>query len=123
MKIPEYYLPLMPYLGIEKTDEFIKFLKAVFGAEERLVTLREDGTIMHAEYSFGKATIMFAATNEQCKARSCAMFVLREDVDEVYRKALENGAVSLQNIEERDYGRSAGFQDFCGNEWWVTKPD
>lgn len=121
MEMPDYYLPIMPYLIIEKSDEFIEFIKTVFDAEERTIARREDGTIMHAEFSFGKATIMCAAANETYKSRPCGMFVLREDVADVYKRALENGAVSLQELGERDYGQSAGFQDMSGNQWWITK--
>lgn len=121
MELPNHYLPIMPYLIIERADEFVEFIKTVFGAEERLTVPREDGTVMHAEYSFGKATIMFAAANETYKSFPCGMFVLREDIDEVYRRALSNGANSLQELGDREQGRSAGFQDVCGNQWWIMK--
>ncbi|MEP6923400.1 MAG: VOC family protein [Pyrinomonadaceae bacterium] len=123
METPDYYLPIMPYLIVEKANEFIEFIKEVFGAEEKLIAPREDGTIMHAEFSLGKATIMFAAANETYKSFPCGMFVLREDVDTVYHKALARGAVSLQELGEHGYGRSGGFQDKSGNQWWVTKLD
>ncbi|MBC7424710.1 MAG: VOC family protein, partial [Ferruginibacter sp.] len=37
MAIPDYYLPIMPYLIIDKVQEFIDFMKAVFNAEERMM--------------------------------------------------------------------------------------
>lgn len=123
MEIPNYYLPIMPYLIVDRANEFIEFIKAVFGAEERLRVLREDGTLMHAEFILGKATIMFAAANNTYKPFPCGMFVLREDIDVVYQRALTNGAVSLQELGDRENGRTAGFQDRFSNQWWIMKPD
>jgi len=44
---------ITPYIIIERAPEFIEFLKAAFGAEERVRVPRPDGTIMHAELGIG----------------------------------------------------------------------
>jgi PhnB protein len=49
------------------------------------------------------------------------MFLLVDNVEKVYQSALTNGATSLQELADRDYGKSAGFQDSFGNQWWVTQ--
>ena len=122
MKTPDYYLPIMPYLILDKVSEFIAFTKAVFNAEERMVVPREDGTIMHGEISIGKAVIMFTDSTGHYQAFPAGMFIQIENIDEVYHRAIKHGAVSLQELDEREYGRSAGFQDRFGNQWWLTKP-
>ena len=112
----------MPYIIIKDAQGFIKFLKNVFGAEEKLIVPREDGSILHGEMAFGKAVIMFAQADKTYQPFPCSMFLLIEDVDKVYHLALQNGAKSLQEPTERDHGRSAGVMDTFGNIWWLTRP-
>lgn len=122
MKTPDYYLPIMPYLIIDKVPDFIDFMKAVFNAEERMIVLREDGTVLHGELGIGKAVIMFTDSTGHYKAFPAGMFILIEHIDEVFDLAMAKGAVCLQGIDDREYGRSAGFQDKFGNQWWITQP-
>jgi PhnB protein len=123
MKIPDYYLPIMPYLIINKAADFIEFAQKVFNAEIKLIVPREEGVIMHAELTIGKAAIMVADATEIYAPRPAGMFILIPNVDEVYHKALANGAASLQEPTKMDYGYSAGFQDDFGNQWWLTNAD
>ena len=124
MTTPEYYLPIMPYIIVKEAEDFLKFLKNVFNAEEKIIIMREDGkTIMHAEIAIGKAVIMFAETGvENYKPFPCSMFIMVQEIDKIYHAALENGAKSLQQPSLLDYGRSAGFMDAFGNIWWLTRP-
>lgn len=122
METPAYYLPIMPYLMVQDAPAFLQFTKTVFSAEERLIVPREDGSVMHGELSIGKATIMFADASETYLPFPCSMFIFVQNVDEVYEKGLANGAVSLQEIDNREYGRSCGFKDTWGNVWWITQP-
>ncbi len=122
MKTPDYYLPIMPYLIIDRVQEFREFVKAVFNAEERMIVPREDGSLMHGEICIGKAVIMFSDTTGHYDTFPAGMFIQIENIDEVFARAIKNGAVCLQEVEEREYGRSGGFQDMFGNQWWVTKP-
>ncbi len=122
MKTPDYYLPIMPYLIINKVASFIDFMKAVFNAEERMMVLREDGTVLHGELAIGKGIIMFTDSTTHYKAFPGGMFILIKNIDEVFNLAMQHGAVCLQGLDDREYGRSAGFQDKFGNQWWITKP-
>ncbi len=123
MVIPDYYLPIMPYLIVEKAYDFIAFTQKVFNSKTELIVPREEGTIMHGEITIGKAAIMFCDATEIYTPRPAGMFILIPNVDETYHSALANGATSLQEPGDRDYGRSAGFQDMFGNQWWLVKPD
>lgn len=122
MKTPDYYLPIMPYLIIDKVADFIEFTKAVFNAEEKMIVLKDDGTVLHGELSIGKAVIMFTDSTDHYKAFPAGMFIQIENIDTVFDLAISNGAVCLQAPGDREYGRSAGFQDRFGNQWWLTKP-
>jgi PhnB protein len=123
MEIPDYYLPVMPYLIINSAGNFIEFAKKVFNAEIKLIVPRAEGVIMHGELTIGKAAIMFADATEKFFPRPAGMFILIPNVDEVYHRALLNGATSLQEPADMDYGHSAGFEDMFGNSWWLTQPD
>ena len=43
--------------------------------------------------------------------------------DGVYAKGLANGAESNQEPGDRGYGRTAGFIDQNGNQWWLNDPE
>lgn len=50
-----------------------------------------------------------------------SVYVYVDDVDGVYRRALELGATSIAEPEEKPYSeRSAGFKDTAGNIWWIA---
>jgi uncharacterized glyoxalase superfamily protein PhnB len=121
MNIPEQYNQLMPYLIISRAAEFLTFSKDVFGATEQLIVPKPDGSVMHAELRIGSTVIMFADANEDHKATSCGLCLLVESVDDVYKKAISHGATSLLEPEDKEYGRSAGFQDSFGNTWWLME--
>ena len=93
MSIPKHYSPVMPYIVLaDDADGFIAFIKSVFGAEEMLRVDHETGDMMHAEYSINGGTIMFGVAGGEWKASPCGMFVLVNDVDGTYEKALAQGA-------------------------------
>ena len=121
MSIPEQYNQLMPYLIVRTAPEFLAFAKNVFGAIEQLTVPKPDGSVMHAELRIGSAVIMFADANEMYQPTSCSLCLLVESADEVYGKALANGAVSLLAPEAKEYGRTAGIQDKFGNTWWLME--
>ena len=121
MNIPEQYNQLMPYLIVSTAAEFITFSRDVFGATEQLIVPNPDGSVMHGELRIGSAVIMFADASEAYKATSCSLCLLVESVDDVYKKAMTHGAVSLLAPEDKEYGRSAGFQDKFGNTWWLME--
>jgi len=44
-----------------------------------------------------------------------------EDVDGVYRRALQAGAKSVREPADQPYGdRSGGVEDAFGNQWWIS---
>lgn len=120
MKIPDHYLPVMPYIIIDDAVAFLDFTKKVFDAKEHMIVPGENGrAIMHGEIKIGDALIMFAGGSEQWTAKSSGMFLFVEDANKVYTLALENGAKSLMKPVQQDYGYSGGFEDPYGNHWWI----
>jgi uncharacterized glyoxalase superfamily protein PhnB len=122
MKLPQGYLPVMPYLIVPGAYKFIDFMKAVFNAEVRFLAPREEGVIMHAELQIQDAVIMFADATEQYQAMPAGVFLYLDGVDEIFARALANGATQLQELADREYGHGGGFADAFGNHWWVNTP-
>ena len=120
VKIPEGYQQVMPYLIMNNAEGFLTFTKNVFGAEEKYRQMRDEETIRHAEVRIGDSVIMFAGSTEQYPPQTAALFIYVDDVDEVYRKALEEGAASIGPPADQSYGRSGGITDPFGNTWWIT---
>ena len=49
-------------------------------------------------------------------------YVYVANVDEVYNKALQNGATKIFEPVDRFYGiRESGVKDLHGNTWWVSQ--
>lgn len=113
----------MPYLVVENSNEFIEFIKAVFDAEEKLIVRHPDGSLMHAEFTLNGGTILFGQASLAWPPFPAPMYLVTEKVDELYAKGIEHGATGNQEPDERGYGRSAGFVDQFGNQWWLNWPE
>lgn len=113
----------MPYLIIQGTDDFKRFMETVFGAQEQLLVPGEHGGIMHGELRIGGDTvIMFAEASDQFPVMNAGMYIHVEDADAIYRKALQAGATTVPGQEpaDKEYGRTCGITDPFGNTWWIT---
>jgi PhnB protein len=119
---PEGASIVSPYLVVESVEKQIEFFKKVFNAEERDSVKQNDGTINHAEIKIGDTTIMLGRANEKFPAGQGMNYVYVENADETYRRAVEFGATSLMEPEDRFYGnREGGVKDPQGNTWWIAQ--
>ena len=123
MSIPDYYHPIMPYLVVKDAEGFIEFIKAVFDAEEKLLVRHPDGKLMHAEFTLNGGTILLGQASDAWPPFPAPMYLVTESVDELYAKGVAGGATGNQEPGERGYGRSAGFLDKWGNQWWLNWPE
>lgn len=121
MKIPEQYLPVVPYLVLNDSKRFAEFSKSVFGATEQHMSLHENGDVMHGEIRIGDAVIMYTQATETFPNKPAGMFLYVEDVDKVYDLGLRQKCLSLMPPEKKDYGYTAGFEDLFGNQWWLVQ--
>jgi PhnB protein len=123
MKIPEGYLPVMPYLVVSDAQKFIEFAKSIFSAILRYEQPRsEEGVIMHAELQIQQAVIMFCDATEEYRPCTAGMFLYLDNADEIYERAVDGGLKILIGLEDRSYGRGFGFEDEWNNQWWVNTP-
>lgn len=121
MRIPDQYLPIMPYLILDKATAFLTFTKEVFEAKEQLIVPNKDGSIMHGEIRIGNAVVMFGQAGETWKPKSAAMYMYVLSVDITHQSALKHGARSLEEPQQKEYGYSASFEDPFDNQWFIVQ--
>jgi PhnB protein len=121
MNLPSGHQTIMPYLILKGAAQFIDFTKKVFDAKDsNEQVLRDDGTVQHAEIILNDSTIMVTDEIKDWPQQNANLFVYVPNADETYKKALENGATSLMELSDQDYGRTCGVTDPFGNIWWIT---
>ncbi|BFM45540.1 hypothetical protein CFS9_41810 [Flavobacterium sp. CFS9] len=122
MNLPSGHQTIMPYLILNGASQFIVFTQKVFEANNSSNNnvLREDGTVMHAEIMLNGSTLMVTDVIKDWSRQTANLFVYVPNVDETYKKALENGATSVMELSNKDYGRTCGVSDPFGNVWWIT---
>jgi PhnB protein len=118
--IPEGYHTVTPYLTVADAEAQIDFLKKAFGGEETYRHKDNQGRVSHAEVRVGNSMLMIGQARDQWTPRPAMFYLYVEDVDAVYKRAVEAGAKPVQEIANQAYGdRSGGVEDSLGNQWWI----
>jgi PhnB protein len=127
--IPDDYPRLTPYLIVDDAGAAIDFYSSVLGASERMRMAGPDGRVGHAELDIGDSMIMLADEHPDMDALGprtvggtpVTLHVYVENVDDVFERALDAGAKSLRQLENKFYGdRSGQFEDPFGHRWNVA---
>jgi len=126
--IPEGYHSITPYLVINNANEAVKFYTEVFGAKERLRLDDGSGKVMHLELEIGSSVIMMAdefpemgfTGPQTIGGTPVSICHYVEDCDQVFNKAIQNGAEVMRPLADQFYGdRSGTFKDPFGHVWTV----
>jgi PhnB protein len=119
---PANYSTVSPYLIVNGADATIDFLKLVFGALELRRFPDESGKLMHAEVRIDDTVIMLAdPAPPDWLPISSYVHIYVQDVDATYRKAMEAGAVSVQEpVKKQDEDKRGGGKDAGGTTWWIA---
>jgi PhnB protein len=127
--VPDGYHTATPYLIIGGAAEAIEFYKSVFGATERFRMPGPDDRIAHAEIHIGDSVIMLADEVLDMGYRSprslggtaVSLLLYVDDVDAVFRRAVNAGAVTLRPVANQYYGdRSGTLEDPFGHVWTIA---
>ncbi len=117
---------ITPYLTAREAPELIAFVKQAFGAEELHRATGSAGGI-HCSVRIGASTLMIGGGpmpgggEWRHPPNTAAIHLYVKDADAVYRRALEAGAISLQEPVDQPYGdREAGVKDAAGNYWYIA---
>jgi uncharacterized glyoxalase superfamily protein PhnB len=122
---------MIPCLGYRDARKAIDWLGQAFGFEPRAVYDGPDGTVAHAELTFGSGMIMMGsmATEgpfakllvhpDQIEGKQTqAPYVIVDDADAIYATAKAAGAEILIDIKDEGYGgRGFTCRDLEGHVW------
>lgn len=121
---------VIPALRYRDAAAAIEWLCKTFGFEKDLIVPGEKGTILHAQLRFGNAMIMLGSVTDTefgrlmkqpdqvGGAETQSLYVIVNDADAVYKKALAAGAVVAIDIKDEEYGgRGFSCYDPEGHLW------
>jgi uncharacterized glyoxalase superfamily protein PhnB len=115
---------LYPSMRYRDAPAAIEFLKNAFGFAEREVYANEDGTIAHAELTFGPSILMLGSSRDGeddlygKRVGAGWLYVAIEDPDAHYERAKAAGAEIVTELHDTDYGsRDYAARDPEGNLW------
>ena len=120
---PEGMRSVTPFLHPVGAPALIDFMKGAFGAEEISREQSPDGMVHHAVVRIGNSMIeMGEAHGELAQPMPPALFLNVDNLEEIYQRALDAGATSLQTPTDQGYGRTAWVKDNWGNVWYLAAP-
>lgn len=127
---------VIPCLRYRNAPAAIDWLCTAFGFERQTVHANTDGTIAHAQLTFGNGMIMLGSVSptglatdsawgrlirqpdELGGAETQSAYLIVTDADAVYAQAKAAGAEILLDIKDEDYGgRGFTCRDLEGHIW------
>ena len=121
---------IVPAMRYRDAPAAIEWLCHAFGFEKHLVVPGEDGTIVHAQLVFGNGMVMLGSARESefdnlQKPPSAlggnvsqSPYIIVEDADKHYARAVAAGAEIVMEIKDEDYGgRDYSCRDPEGHVW------
>jgi uncharacterized glyoxalase superfamily protein PhnB len=121
---------VIPTMRYNDAAAAIEWLCEAFGFEKHLVVPGEDGTVVHAQLVFGNGMVMLGSARESDfdnrqkppsaldGAVSQSPYIIVEDVDKHYARAVAAGAEIVMEIKGEDYGgRDYSCCDPEGHVW------
>jgi uncharacterized glyoxalase superfamily protein PhnB len=115
---------VFPVLKYRDAPAALEWLSEAFGFRKIFATPGPDGTIAHAEMSFGPGVIMLGSAGanlerpEDWRAAPQSVYVAVEEVDAHHDRAKAAGAEITRGLEDLDYGsREYSARDLEGHHW------
>jgi uncharacterized glyoxalase superfamily protein PhnB len=121
---------IIPCLRYRNAPAAVDWLCQTFGFEKQLVVAGENGSIAHAQLSFGNGMIMLASVDDSPYGRfikqpdevggaeTQSAYVIVSDADAVYARAKAAGAQVVIEIKDENYGgRGFTCRDLEGRLW------
>ena len=124
-KTPSRYKnAVIAHIMVKDASGAIEFYKRVFNAIEIFRIQKANGHIIHAEISIEDSVIMIGDAEEpfqeplELKGTTVGLHVYVSDVDAVFKHAVAEGALIIQNLNDMFYGDRMGMiKDPFGHVW------
>ena len=116
-----------PYIFYNDGIAAMDWMEHALGFRERMRTVDENGQLRHGEMQRGDALVMLGSPPDyrnpkELGAVTVGLYLHVDDVDAVYRQAVDAGADVEGPPEDQPYGeRIFGVKDPEGHQWWVAK--
>jgi uncharacterized glyoxalase superfamily protein PhnB len=127
---------VIPALRYRDAIAAINWLCDVFGFEKQLVVPNNDGSIAHAQLTFGNGMVMLGSVVESAYGRlmkqpdeiggaeTQSPYLIVSDADAIYARAKAAGARIEVEIKDEDYGgRGFSCRDLEGHLWSIGTYD
>jgi PhnB protein len=119
--VPEGFHTVTPFLMVDNAAGLIEFIKKAFDGKQMFRMDDDNKKIMHATVSIGNSIIMLCDAMDDMPVQNAMLYLYLENVDDVYKKALQAKATSVHEPTNEFYGDRAGaVKDEWGNTWWIA---
>ena len=112
--LPEVWHSITPRIVVHDPATLVEFLKQAFDATG---DFRTDSP---AVIRIGDSLVMISGVGPREEAPAF-LYLYVDDINATYQRALEAGAVSLEEPQDLPYGDRRGMvEDPCGNIWQIA---
>ena len=117
---------IYPFLRYDDAPRALDWLEKAFGFRRTMEVPGRDGTVAHAEMSFGTGMVMLGSTRVpttapepgDALAARHGIYVAVEDADAHYERARAAGAEITRELEDTEYdSREYSARDLEGYHW------
>ncbi|MFO0726227.1 MAG: VOC family protein [Myxococcota bacterium] len=130
--IPDGYSTVQVHLVQTDSAKAIEFYKKAFGAEELYRMPGPGNMVMHAEVRIGNSVVMMADENlemnpmakapEHAKAFTAGIMIYSEDVEKLWKRAVDAGAKVEMPLADQFWGDRYGqLSDPWGHRWSLAQ--
>ena len=111
---PEGWHSVTPRLVVHNPGRLVEFLKHAFGGTG------DFRTEVPSEVRIGDSLVMVSSVGPR-DPMPAYLYLYVDDIDATYQRALDAGAVSLEEPQDMPYGdRRRMIKDPCGNLWQIA---
>ena len=123
---------MMPYLAVTDVEKSLDFYKRAFGFEEFRALAGPDGKLAHAGLQWHDARVLIGTAQRETdlertplghtpntlRGTPIVLYLYTDDVDALYERAIEAGAISGYAPDEMEWGdRVCLLFDADGHAW------
>ena len=121
---------ITPHIVVRDAASAVEWYRRAFGAEEQRRVALPNGKLMSVELRFGKSTVNLADEFPELGILSPislggtygALVIATDDVDALWKRALEAGAEVFHPLEDAFWGERTGqVLDPSGHRWGLSQ--